>query len=257
MAGAYIGGLAGGSRYLGDLQSTKERLEENLERLLGELENSEGGRAEQSADSVNLEDLKADVENFYLEINAAEFQASKFQAAGQSVDELIVKLNELRDMITGAGAMESTSEKTIPELEDEIRELQGSFNDIIDSAEFGGHELLNGGAVSIATIDKIEGLNPSSEQLKQNSLIKIDRKLKELQNLKQELEGMRTGRLQEEVAALRISLQNAAAVQSSRGDVESAVENAEILNQDIQTASDSAITAQGNLNSSRVLRLLK
>ena len=254
MVGIYLSGMAGGPQFAENLQSTKDRLKKNLEEFVRELNNSSDAA---KANGTNIPgNLLNEIENLRREINAAEFQISKLQIAEQSLDYMSEKLEQLKNLTADAAKTTEESDQSREQLEHQARKIVDIYNASIESTLFAGHELLNGGDGSVVTIDKIDGINLSSAQAASDSLKRIEQEYEDLSNIRRELEELRTSQLQAEAAALQVTMQNVAAVQSSINDVESIVENSEILTEQLHLQAGAALSAQGNLASSSVLQLI-
>ncbi len=78
----------------------------------------------------------------------------------------------------------------------------------------------------------------------------------ELDTASGEMEELESNFLRSEISALKVALQNAAALHSSIIDVEEAVTKSETIIRQLQSQTNQALSAQGNLSNSRVLQLI-
>lgn len=256
MTGIYVGELAGGAQFADNLQSTKERLKRNMEKIAEELGNTSDYPESGSVDKLSG-DLQLEMENLRREINAADFQVSKIQVAEQALEYMGSKLARLKELSLSAIDLDENATEQRQLIEKEAQELVDSFNATIDSTLFAGHELLNGAEGSVVTVDRIEGINLTYDSAADDSLRIVEQKAEKIEQLRNELEDLRTNRLQNEIATLQVTLQNAAALHATQKDIATVLEDPELLNSHLSLSAGEALSAQGNLSSSRVIDLIK
>ncbi|MCP4634680.1 MAG: hypothetical protein GY855_17255 [candidate division Zixibacteria bacterium] len=254
MAGIYLEGLTGGAKFAETLQTTKDRLRKRLDELANELKDP--GNCNHD-DGINISrQLHTELTAIGREINTAEFQISKLQIAEETLVIMGNKMKDLKEITVKIAESPGLSTKDALKLEEKAENLQGSYNATIDSTLFAGHELLNGGDGSVVTIERLEGIDLSSKKAANDSLKILEQKYEDLEAVRSELEAIRTNQLQQTISALQITMQNVNALQATVNDADLVVKNAKLLNEQLQQQAADALTAQGNLVSSRVLQLI-
>ncbi|MBD3234544.1 MAG: hypothetical protein GF315_12535 [candidate division Zixibacteria bacterium] len=202
---------------------------------------------------------------FLSGLTTRDYTDSKLQSSKEKSREKSDQITDDATSTSGDDVHESVnSSKSIPESKSNDNE--GWFREAISLVSSYSE---NVGAPYYAASEMPEGSSRNPHDQKQLRITEIPPGKKganakenlkliseEFDTASGEVEELESNFMRSEISALKVALQNAAALHSSIIDVEEAVTKSESIIRQLRSQKNEALSAQGNLNNSKVLQLI-
>ena len=194
--------------------------------------------------------LKQEIENTTLAINA-------YQTADSMMGELRSILQRVRGDAVAAANSGYNDPISQAALDISAQNAAESYNNIIQTAEFNGHNLLDGSEGSLAGLSQLEGIDLSTPQSAEASIEKIDQYLAELDEAQVNIGATQKNELESRRSNLEVTVQNLISAESSLRDANIPLEIARFTSGQIQLQAGLSVLAHANLTHKLAISLLE
>lgn len=233
---------------------TQSNLMKNMSRL------SSGLRINSAADDpaglVISEQMRAQIGSLEQEIKNTDSSINMYQTASHGIGQLQDDLIQLRSLAVAAANEGYNDEATSAAYDTAAMNLTNSYNNKIDSAQFGSQKLLDGSEGSVADIDQLTDIDLSSAEAAQASIEKIDDQISKLGTEQADIGSKVTHDLESTRNSLSVSLQNLTAAESTIRDTDFAQEVSLFVRNQLLLQSGTAVLMHANQSAQGVLGLL-
>ncbi len=202
------------------------------------------------------EQLRTQIASLNQEIENTSTMIGKYETGSSYVSELRSKLTELRSLAVGAANEGGNSESAQVAYAATSDYILSNYNNVIDTAEYNGMNLLDGSEGSLAKVDQLEGIDLSSAESAQESIAVIDSAIEGLDEVQVDLGATQRYELEAHHASLQVTLQNLEAAQSQLRDTDYAQEYSTFLGEMIKFQANAALLAHWSISANTVLNLL-
>lgn len=200
--------------------------------------------------------MRSQIGSLTERIRKLEFGLGRSEAASSSIQELIDKARALREVAVEASDEVTNKGENSKSLQRKFSDLAGKYNESIESASFGGKKLFDGSSESVTKLTPMKELDVSSAEAAKETVKKIDLGLRELAEARVASENKSRLEYETTIRSFEVASQNIMAAGSLVHDTESATSQARYLREAVQTNVDMAGSAQGQLTSDTVFKLL-
>lgn len=244
----------GSSLISNNLSSNYLSLMSPLERLSSGL--SINRASDGPAALVISEQLRSQIGSLNQEIENTSAMIGKYQTASSFVSEMRSKLTELRTLAIGAANEGSNSESAQAAYAATADYIVSSYNNVLETAEYNGMNLLDGSEGSPAEVSELEGVDLSAAESAQESVAVIDDAIAKLDSVQADLGATQKNELEAHRASLQVTVQNLEAAESVLRDTDYAHEYATFVGEMIKFQASAALFAHSHIGANTVLNLL-
>jgi len=229
------------------------RLFQAMERL------SSGLRINRASDDpaglVISEQLRAQIASMNQEIENISANINKYNTADSLMGTLREHLIELRSLAVGASNTAFNSDDAQAAYHRSAELITEGYNRIIDNSEYNGAKLFDGSKGSVASINKLSGINMSDAESVKASLATIDNAEKELNAEQVEIGATVKNEFESQRNTLRVSQQNLIAAESNLRDADFVTEYTNFITESFKTRLGFLLLAHSEMNARTILKL--
>jgi flagellin-like hook-associated protein FlgL len=189
-------------------------------------------------------------------IRKLEFGLGRSEAAGSSIQELIDKARSLREVAVEASDEVTNKGENSKILQTQFSALANNYNESVESANYAGIKLFDGSEDSVTKLTPMKEMDVSTADAAKETVKKIDYGLRELAEARVASESKSRLEYETTIRSFEVASQNMMAAGSLVHDTESATSQARLLRAAVQTNVELAGSAQGQLTSDTVFKLL-
>jgi flagellin len=180
----------------------------------------------------------------------------KYETASSTVNQMHSYLTELRSMAVGAANEGGNS----PEAQQAYARLAehtvASYNRVLETADYNGVNLLDGGGGSVASIENLDGIDLSSAEAAEQSIAVIDEAAAALDQQQVEIGAYQKNELESRLANMQTTLSNLQAAESQIRDADIVTEVSNFIAANIRARAGIAMMAHLFMSNKTVLALL-
>lgn len=189
-------------------------------------------------------------------LRTLETRLNRNHAASGAISELIDATRELRKVAAEAAAEVMVNAETSKAFQNSFDALAAKYNDKLDQASFEGKKLLDGSDDAAANIRPLPQLDVSTAESARDAVAEIDYGLRTLHEAKIATETQSRKEYEATTRRFEVASQNLSATGSQVRDSESASDQAEYLKSIVRENASLAASAQGQMTSDTVFKLL-
>jgi flagellin len=212
--------------------------------------------ADDPAGLIISEQMRSRIASLNQEIENISNQINKYATAGSAMLQLRGQLTELRSLALAAANEGGLDESSRRAYQDEADNIVNSYNSVIESAQFGHQELLDGSDGSVASVNKINHLDLSDAQSAGESIEYIDEEIEQIDAAIANVGATQKYSLESRLSSLRVESENLTAAESQIRDLDYALEYANFVRHQILLHSGMSLLAHAAISPGTVLLLM-
>ena len=247
------------SRGLSDLAIYANRSWANMYTSLNRL--ASGYRINSAADGpaqlVISEQLRTQIGTLSQEIENTTNTMSKYSTASSTLSELRSQLTELRTLAVGAANEGGNDEAAQAAYDATAKYVVDTYNRIISTADYNGSNLVDGTEGSVTSVDQLTGIDLSSGEAAEASMVIIDEAIGAVDTATVEVGATQKNQLESQIASLRVTRQNLIAAESQIRDTDYLAEFSSYVRTSIQMSATLSMMAHTRQNAATILGILK
>ncbi len=205
---------------------------------------------------VISEQLRSQIAGMNQNIENTNNLIRKYESASSTVGQMRFYLTELRSLAVGAaneGGNSADAQQAYARLaEDGV----ASYNHVLQTAEYNGVNLLDGGDGSVASVDPLDGVDLSSGESARRSIAVIDDAAAALDQQQVEIGAYQKNELEARLSNMQTTLSNLQAAESQIRDADIFTEFSNFVAANIRARAGVAVLAHLYLNNKTVLSIL-
>lgn len=238
------------------------RANETYRSLLRTMERlSSGLRINRASDDpaglVISENLRARVASLNQEIENTTMSIRKCETADGAISGLRSLLVEMRTQALGASNEGFNMEATQSAYQAVAQNAAGSYNRMIETAEYNGRNLFDGADGSVSELSRLAGIDLSSPSAAAEAIGRIDNAMAELDAAQNDIGSKLRYDLVARRSNLEVTAQNLTASESQIRDADYTLEIANMVRDEITLKAGMALLAHSHVTQKSVLTLLK
>lgn len=249
-----INGSSNSMNFVKNINSSWSKLTNSIVKL------SSGLRINSASDGpaslVISEQLRSRIASLNQEIENIDSQIYKYQYASSTVGQLRSDLTELRSLAIGAANEGGNSEAAQAAYQSSADAIISNYNNIIDTADYNGSNILDGSARSVASVSSLDNIDLSDAESATIAIEQIDAAIAEIDSVQTDLGAKQAYQLEPEKSNLQISRENLIAAESNLRDLDYASEFTNMITEMFKIKAGIAVLAHYNMTSKSVIDLL-
>jgi len=213
--------------------------------------------ADGPAELVISEQLRAQIAGLTQKIENAQATIGKYQTASSNISELRSYLTDLQTLAIGAantGYNDAVAQATYAGTAEQVVE---QFNELAATAEYNGHKLFDGSEGALGTISQLEGVDLSSTESIQQSMVAIDEAINNVDQVMANTAAYQNYQLESSVRSMQVTRQNLIASESTIRDTDYLSQFTNFVKESIQTKASLALLAHSRVNAQILLDFMK
>jgi flagellin len=212
--------------------------------------------ADDLAGLIISEQMRTRLASLNQEIENISNQVNKYETAGSALLQLRGQLTELRSLAVAAANEGGLDESSRQAYQDEADNIVSSYNSLIDNAQYGRQNLIDGSEGSVAGGNKINHLDLSDAQAAGEAIEYIDEEISQLETVIANVGATQKYSLESRLNNLRIESENLTAAESQIRDLDYAIEYANFVKHQILLQSNMSLLAHAAMSPGTVLLLM-
>lgn len=213
--------------------------------------------ADGPAELVISEQLRSQIASLNQEIENTNNLIYKYETASGSLSGFRNQLTELRALAVGAANEGFNSDDAQQAYAFAADSMVNYYNSAVDSAQFNGMALFDGGAGSLGELSNLSGIDFSSAESAEASIDIIDEAIAEVDALQVQVGSTQKNELEAHVRSLSVTSQNLQAAESTLRDTDYGLEFSKMMAEQIKFQAGLALLSYSNMGASSVLSLLR
>lgn len=220
---------------------------------------SSGFRINRAADDpaglVISENLRSRISSLNQEIENTTMAINKYTTADSIISEARSTLSSIRADIVSASNSGVYDDAALSAIQNSINSSAGTYNMMVETAEFNGAKLLDGGERSLANIPQLATIDVTTEAGATRALAQIDQAMSDLDSAQVEVGATQKNELESRRSNLEVTVQNLISAESSLRDTDIPSEIAKFLRAQIQVNVGVSLLAHSKLTQQSVALL--
>jgi flagellin len=243
------------NRYVQDIHKNQEESKKSAEKL------SSGSRINRASDDpaglIISEKVRSQIASLEQEFENISREYNKLSAADSNLADIQESLSRMRDLASAAANSGGNSQETIATYQNALVQEQKNQEQLIENSSYGNQALLDGSCRSVGKITPLSGLDVSTPEKAQEALSAIDRRIKEISEIRGKIGSTQKNDLEARQNSLSVQISNLTSVESEIRDVDMAGEYTRFVGKEIALKAGIALAAQPKPDIYQAIQLLK
>ncbi len=185
--------------------------------------------ADDPAGLVISEQFRTQTASLSQELSNVTNLINKYSTASSTVSTLRSQLTNLKTLAVGASNEAVNGEAAQQAYDDAAASLVASYNQIADSAQYNGSQLLDGSEGSLAEVADLTGVDLSSAASAAASVEVLDEAIEAIDQVQVDLGATQKNELESQSRSLQVTRQNLIAAESAVRDTDFASEFSKLI----------------------------
>lgn len=220
---------------------------------------SSGFRINRAADDpaglVISENLRSRISSLTQEIENTTLAINKYTTADSTISEARSIMQSIRTDIVSASNRGVHDDAALSAIQSSIDSSANTYNRMVDTAEFNGANLLDGGEGSLANIPQLDTIDVTTEEGATQALAQVDKALANLDSAQVEIGATQKNELESRRSNLEVTVQNLISAESTLRDADIPAEIATFIKAQIQMKVGISLLAHSNMTQRSVASL--